>query len=101
MLESHREAVVLSCSSMVTMRANHNSTLFGKCILGNVVGQIELISNFQILKDGDKVSASAAALLNKLNIRPFEYKMEVACGFCCCGDAALPVSRTNENPFHF
>merc|ERR1719324_461346 len=42
-----------------------------------VKGQIELISNFQILKEGDKVSASAAALLGKLGIKPFQYKMEV------------------------
>merc|ERR1719156_437261 len=42
-----------------------------------VKGQIELISNFQILKEGDKVSASAAALLGKLGIKPFNYKMEV------------------------
>jgi len=42
-----------------------------------VKGQIELISNFQILKEGDKVSASAAALLTRLNIKPFSYKMEV------------------------
>jgi len=42
-----------------------------------VKGQIELISNFQILKDGEKVTASAAQLLTKLSIRPFNYKMEV------------------------
>jgi large subunit ribosomal protein LP0 len=42
-----------------------------------VKGQIELISAFQILKDGEKVSASAGVLLTKLNIRPFAYKMEV------------------------
>merc|ERR1719323_2445055 len=42
-----------------------------------VKGQIELVSDFQILKKGEKVSASAAVLLNKLNIRPFEYGMEV------------------------
>merc|ERR1719426_41351 len=42
-----------------------------------VKGQIELISAFQILKTGEKVSASAAVLLNKLNIKPFNYKMEV------------------------
>jgi large subunit ribosomal protein LP0 len=42
-----------------------------------VKGQIELISNFQILKTGEKVSASAAVLLTKLNIKPFMYKMEV------------------------
>jgi len=42
-----------------------------------VKGQIELISNFQILKVGEKVSASAAVLLGKLGIKPFNYKMEV------------------------
>jgi len=42
-----------------------------------VKGQIELISNFQILKVGEKVGASQAALLTKLGFRPFEYKMEV------------------------
>merc|ERR1719454_2155359 len=43
-----------------------------------VKGQIELTSAFQILKVGDKVSPSAAILLGKLNIKPFEYGMEVA-----------------------
>merc|ERR1719333_2058933 len=42
-----------------------------------VKGQIELVSEFPILKVGDKVSPSAAVLLNKLNIKPFEYGMEV------------------------
>jgi large subunit ribosomal protein LP0 len=42
-----------------------------------VKGQIELISAFQILKEGEKVTASAAQLLTKLSIKPFNYKMEV------------------------
>jgi len=42
-----------------------------------VKGQIELVSAFTILKDGDKVSASSAVLLNKLGVKPFEYGMEV------------------------
>merc|ERR1719168_525979 len=42
-----------------------------------VKGQIELSSDFQMLKIGEKVSASTAILLQKLNIRPFEYGMEV------------------------
>jgi len=42
-----------------------------------VKGQIELASEFPILKVGDKVSASSAVLLNKLNIKPFEYGMDV------------------------
>merc|ERR1711865_499450 len=40
-------------------------------------GQIETISNYRILTEGDKVTATAAQLLTKLNIKPFEYKMEV------------------------
>merc|ERR1712187_330108 len=40
-------------------------------------GQIELVSDFPILKTGEKVSPSAAVLLTKLNIKPFEYGMEV------------------------
>merc|ERR1719436_1229106 len=42
-----------------------------------VKGQIELISDFPLLKIGDKVSPSAAILLGKLSIKPFEYGMEV------------------------
>jgi len=42
-----------------------------------VKGQIELVSEFPILKIGEKVTASAAVLLTKLSIKPFEYGMEV------------------------
>merc|ERR1711862_528285 len=42
-----------------------------------VKGQIELVTDFQILKKGEKVSASGAVLLTKLSIKPFEYGMEV------------------------
>jgi len=42
-----------------------------------VKGQIELVSEFPILKMGEKVSASAAVLLGKLAIKPFEYGIEV------------------------
>merc|ERR1712151_1010423 len=42
-----------------------------------VKGQIESVSDFPILKTGEKVSPSAAVLLTKLNIKPFEYGMEV------------------------
>merc|ERR1719421_2395604 len=62
-----------------------------------VKGQIELITNFQILKTGEKVSASAAVLLTKLGIKPFEYKMEVQMVFQDGGvfDAAvLDISDT-------
>merc|ERR1719469_991108 len=42
-----------------------------------VKGQIELVSEFPILKTGEKVTPSAAILLGKLNIKPFQYGMEV------------------------
>jgi len=42
-----------------------------------VKGQIELVSEFPILKVGERVSASAAVLLGKLNVKPFEYGIEV------------------------
>jgi len=42
-----------------------------------VKGTIELVSDFQILKKGEKVTPSAAVLLGKLSIKPFEYGMEV------------------------
>jgi len=42
-----------------------------------VKGQIELVSEFPILKVGEKVTPSAAILLNKLAVKPFEYGMEV------------------------
>merc|ERR1719263_2384456 len=42
-----------------------------------VKGQIELVSEYQILKIGEKVSASQQVLLTKLGIRPFEYGMMV------------------------
>merc|ERR1719444_744736 len=42
-----------------------------------VKGQIELVSAYQILKVGEKVSASQQVLLGKLGIKPFEYGMIV------------------------
>merc|ERR1719219_3029663 len=42
-----------------------------------VKGQIELVSEFPILKKGEKVSPSAAVLLTKLSVKPFEYGIEV------------------------
>ena len=40
-------------------------------------GQIEMISRVKLLSIGDKVGDSAAALLQKLNIKPFSYCMKV------------------------
>ncbi|OEH74043.1 ribosomal protein rpp0 [Cyclospora cayetanensis] len=42
-----------------------------------VKGQIEIQNQVHLIKQGDKVSASAATLLHKLNIKPFEYGLKV------------------------
>jgi len=62
-----------------------------------VKGQIELISDFQILKVGEKVSASAAVLLAKLGIKPFNYKMEVEMVFQNGGVFAAAVLDIKEH----
>merc|ERR1719353_2554472 len=62
-----------------------------------VKGQIELISDFQILKVGEKVSASAAVLLTKLSIRPFNYKMEVEMVFQNGGVFAAAVLDISDD----
>merc|ERR1739840_22110 len=36
-------------------------------------GTIEIVNDVQLLKEGDKVGASEATLLNMLNISPFNY----------------------------
>jgi large subunit ribosomal protein LP0 len=46
-----------------------------------VKGQIELTSEFPILKIGCKVSVSEQVLLTKLGVKPFEYGMEVVMVF--------------------
>ncbi|CAL8111193.1 unnamed protein product [Orchesella dallaii] len=40
-------------------------------------GTIEIINDVHILKEGDKVGASEATLLNMLNISPFNYGLQV------------------------
>lgn len=42
-----------------------------------VKAQIEIVNPVKVIKEGDKVNQSQAALLEKLKIRPFEYKMHV------------------------
>lgn len=42
-----------------------------------VKGQIELVSEYQILKIGEKIQMSQQVLLGKLGIKPFEYGMIV------------------------
>lgn len=40
-------------------------------------GQIEIITDVHLIKQGEKVGASQASLLVKLGVRPFEYGMKV------------------------
>ena len=42
-----------------------------------VKGQIEITKDFKVCTVGKKVKASEAALLKKLNLRPFEYGMKI------------------------
>lgn len=42
-----------------------------------VKGAIEMIGDFKICAEGEKVSLSAQALLSKLHIKPFEYGMKI------------------------
>ena len=42
-----------------------------------VKGQVEIVNPVQVITDGEKIGGSQAALLDKLKIRPFEYKMHI------------------------
>merc|ERR1712226_1529049 len=42
-----------------------------------VKGNIEIVNPVVLIEEGQKINQSQAALLDKLKIRPFEYKMEV------------------------
>jgi len=42
-----------------------------------VKGQVEIVNPVQVITEGDKIGGSQAALLDKLKIRPFEYKMHI------------------------
>lgn len=46
-----------------------------------VKGQIEITNPVNLIKRGDKVGSSEAALLSKLNIRPFSYGLGIECVF--------------------
>ncbi|KAJ1395380.1 ribosomal protein L10-domain-containing protein [Ochromonadaceae sp. CCMP2298] len=46
-----------------------------------VKGQIEITSSVDLIKVGQKVGPSEAALLTKLNIRPFSYGLTIDCVF--------------------
>merc|ERR1719394_1175928 len=88
-LKKHRKSAAAKSGQMAQVNMNlpsgptgmdpSQTSFFQALNIGTkiVKGQIELVSDFPILKVGDKVSPSAAVLLNKLSIKPFEYGMEV------------------------
>ena len=60
-----------------------------------VKGQVELKTDTVVCQMGNKVSASEAALLTKLNIKPFEYGLEVQLVYqdgCVFDEAVLRIS---------
>jgi len=62
-----------------------------------VKGQIEITSAVNLLKVGTKVGASEAALLTKLNIRPFSYGLAIDCVFDCGSMFSVDVLDIDEN----
>jgi large subunit ribosomal protein LP0 len=42
-----------------------------------VKSQVEIVTNVKVISQDEKISAGQAALLDKLKIRPFEYKMHI------------------------
>merc|ERR1711957_72996 len=56
------------------------TTFFQALNIGTKItkGTIEIMTNVTLCTTGEKVSSSAVALLNKLNIKPFEYGIEVS-----------------------
>jgi len=42
-----------------------------------VKSQVEIVNAVKVISEGEKISPGQAALLDKLKIRPFEYKMEI------------------------
>ena len=61
-----------------------------------VKGQIEITKDFRVCTIGKKVKASEAALLKKLNVKPFEYGMRII--GCYDSGAILPQEVINIDP---
>ena len=61
-----------------------------------VKGQIEITKDFKVCTEGKKVKASEAALLKKLNLKPFSYGMKIS-GVYTEG-AILPKEVLNVDP---
>jgi len=52
---------------------------FGQLGIGTkiVKAQIEILNDVKVINEGDKITPGQASLLDKLKIRPFEYKMNI------------------------
>jgi large subunit ribosomal protein LP0 len=61
-----------------------------------VKGQIEITKDFKVCAKGKKVKASEAALLKKLNMKPFEYGMKISSVYD--DGAILPESILTLDP---
>lgn len=61
-----------------------------------VKGQIEITKDFKVCTKGKKVKASEAALLKKLNMKPFEYGMKISSVYD--DGAILPESILTLDP---
>lgn len=59
-------------------------------------GQIEITKDFKVTTKGKKIKASEAALLKKLNIKPFEYGLKLNAVYD--DGAILPEEIVNFNP---
>lgn len=61
-----------------------------------VKGQIEITKDFKVCTKGKKIKASEAALLKKLNMKPFEYGMKINCVYD--EGAIVPEEIINIDP---
>jgi len=61
-----------------------------------VKGQIEITNPVNLIKIGDKVGASQASLLQKLNIRPFSYGLSIDCIFDTGSQFSVDVLDIDE-----
>ena len=62
-----------------------------------VKGQIEITNDVKLIKKGDKVGSSEAALLQKLNIKPFSYGLSIDCIFDNGSKFSVDVLDIDEN----
>jgi len=44
-------------------------------------GQIEITKDYQVCAVGKKIGSSEVSLLQKMNIKPFSYQMNVSCAY--------------------